>query len=125
LTGAISDERITQKAEDGALLLATGFHYGQDALNKPAAVIGLSAMRGAPPEDRMTPGTFGTVVGVLKTRDWDEAPQVGIGLWRLLSPSAAFSGEKTQPIAGLGSSNPHQLRVWVKDLMEVERRGLI
>jgi hypothetical protein len=79
LTGTISDERIAQKVKNRALLLATGFNHGQDVLDKPAAIIGLGTMRGAAPNYGVTQRAFGTVVGGLKTRDRDEAPQVGIG----------------------------------------------
>ena len=49
MTGTISEESVAQKVKNWALLLATGFNYGQDALDKAAAMIGLSAVRGAPP----------------------------------------------------------------------------
>jgi hypothetical protein len=50
LTGPISDEGSARKVEDRALLLATGFDHGEDALDKAAAMIGLRAMRSAPPD---------------------------------------------------------------------------
>jgi hypothetical protein len=39
LTGAISDQRVTQKVKDRSLLLATGFNDRQDALDKATAAI--------------------------------------------------------------------------------------
>jgi hypothetical protein len=44
LTGTISNKRLSQKGKDRALLLATGFHHGEDALDKATAVLGLSAI---------------------------------------------------------------------------------
>jgi hypothetical protein len=41
LTGTVSHEGIPQEVEDRALLLATGFHHGEDALDKATPVIGL------------------------------------------------------------------------------------
>ncbi len=78
MTGTISDKRLSQKGKDRALLLATGFNHGEDALDKTTAMIGLRAMRGTPPNHRVTQGAFGTVVGGLKAWNGDEAPEVGV-----------------------------------------------
>jgi hypothetical protein len=69
LTGPISHKGLAQEVEDGALLLAAGFNDGQDAFDKATTVVGLSAMRGAPPDNRVTQGALGAVVGGLKIRD--------------------------------------------------------
>ena len=44
MTSPISEEGLTQKVEDGALLLAAGFDDCQDTFDKAAAMLGLGAM---------------------------------------------------------------------------------
>jgi hypothetical protein len=39
LTGAVSDEGITQKVKDRTLLLSAGVNHCQDAFNKSAAQV--------------------------------------------------------------------------------------
>jgi transposase InsO family protein len=78
LTGPVSDEGIAQKVKDRALLLATGFNYGQDAFNKAAAALRLGTMGAMPPDNRVTQRAFGTIVGRLKAGYGYESPQIRI-----------------------------------------------
>jgi hypothetical protein len=104
LPGPVSDEGIAQKVKDRPLLLAASFNDGQDALNKSAAGIGLSAMRVAAPDDGMTQRAFGTVVSWFKTRDGHKTPQISIGSQEQATGGGGFR-------RGNGQPHRHQCRI--------------
>ncbi len=74
MANPVSQQRRPHKRKNGALLAAAGFGNGQHALDKKPTVIGVRAMRGAAPDDRMTERSFGSVVGGLDAWRRDEGP---------------------------------------------------
>ena len=79
MASTVSHQCLAEEIENRTLLLAAGFDHRQNTFDKAAAMIGLRAMRSAPPDHRVTQGAFGAVVGWFETGDGDEAPEVRIG----------------------------------------------
>ncbi len=78
MTSTVSQQGLTEEIEHRTLLLTTGFDHRENALNKLAARIGLSAMRRASPDDGMAQRTFGTVVGGFHAGLSGKEPQRGL-----------------------------------------------
>ena len=66
LNWGLTNQRIAQEIKDRSLLLPTGFNDGEDAFDKAAAQVRLSTMRVTPPDNGVTQGAFGAVVGRFK-----------------------------------------------------------
>src|SRR5258708_29462987 len=77
-SSAISEQRRANKGKDRAALQAAGFSDGQHPLDKQAAMVGLSAVGRATPNDRMAQGALGGIVSGFNARASDEAPESDI-----------------------------------------------
>ena len=74
---AMGNDGLTDEVKAIALLLATGFDGGKNALDEGAAVGRMSAIRQAAPDDGVTQGTFRNMVGGFDAGMGSEGPQGG------------------------------------------------
>src|SRR5579862_3695755 len=84
---SIGQNRLSKEFGDRSSLLATGFDRGEDALDEEPPVLGLSAMRSAPPEHRMAQSTLSGIIGGIEARTGREAPQTVLVSQQLVTGS--------------------------------------